>query len=93
MFHKRFFFSVEVLDLCHRLQDVYQYQDSFIAIYVLKYKNYSKFHQMLLILSSDISLNPGPTPNSVSQCFWKPFENKGFHFLHLNVNGIPLKLD
>ena len=48
---------------------------------------------MLLILSSDISLNPGPTPNSVSQCFWKPFENKGFHFLHLNVNGIPPKLD
>ena len=30
-----------------------------------------------LLLSDDISLNPGPTPNSVSQSFWKRFENKG----------------
>ena len=37
---------------------------------------------MLLLLSGDISLNPGPTPNSVSQSLWKSFENKGLHFLH-----------
>ena len=48
---------------------------------------------MLLLLSGDISLNPGPTPNSVSQSFWKPFENKGLHFLHLNINSILPKLD
>ena len=47
---------------------------------------------MLLLLSGDISLNPGPTPNSVSQSFWKPFENKGLHFLHLNINSIMPKL-
>ena len=33
-------------------------------------------------------LNPGPTPNSVFQSFWKPFENKSLHFLHLNINSI-----
>ena len=70
----------------------HHYQDCFIAISVLKYKNYSKFYQMLL-LSGDISLNPGPTSNSVSQSFWKPFENKGLHFLHLHINSILPKLD
>ena len=48
---------------------------------------------MLLLLSGDISLSPGPTPNSISQSFWKPFQNKGLHFLHLNINGILPKLD
>ena len=46
-----------------------------------------------LLLSGGISLNPGPTPNSVSQSIWKTFENKGLHFLHLNLNSILLKLD
>ena len=84
MFHKRFF-PVEVLDLCNRLHD---YQDyCFISISVLKYRNYSKFYQILLLLSGDISLNPGPRPNKVFQSFWKPFENKG-HFFHLTINSI-----
>ena len=39
---------------------------------------------MLLLLSGDISLNPGPTPNSVPQ---------GIHFLYLNINSILPKLD
>ena len=51
------FFSVEVLDLCNRLHDSYHhYQDCFIATSVLKYKNYPKFYQMLLLLSGDIIL-------------------------------------
>ena len=47
---------------------------------------------MLFLLSGDTILSPGPTPNSISQSFWKPFENKG-HFLHLNINSILPKLD
>ena len=47
---------------------------------------------MLLLLFCDISLSAGPTPNSVSQSFWKTFENKGLHFLHLNINSILPKL-
>ena len=92
MFHKRFFL-VEVVDLCNCQHDPYHhYQDCFIAISVLKDKNYSAFYHILL-LSGDISLNLGPTPNSLSQLFWKPFENKGLHFLHLNINSILLKLN
>ena len=48
---------------------------------------------MYLLLSDDISLNPVPTPNSVPQSFYKFFENKGLHFLHLNINSILPKLD
>ena len=59
----------------------------------MKYKNYSTFYQMLSLLSGEISLNPVPTPNSVSQPFWKPFENNGLYFLHLNINSILPKLD
>ena len=92
MFYKRFFL-VEVVDLCNCQHDPYHhYQDCFIAISVLKDKNYSAFYHILL-LSGDISLNLGPTPNSLSQLFWKPFENKGLHFLHLNINSILPKLD
>ena len=48
---------------------------------------------MLLLLSCDISLNAVLTPNNVSQSFWKPFENKGLYFLHLNVNSILPELE
>ena len=49
---------------------------------------------MLLLLSGGISLNLGPTPIIVSQCFWEPFKNKGPRFLHLNIdNTILPKLD
>ena len=66
----KYFFLVEVLDLCNRLHESYHHnQDCFIAISALKYKNYSKFYQMFLLLSGNISLNPHPTPNSVSQSF------------------------
>ena len=42
---------------------------------------------MLLLLSGGISLKPGPTSNRVSQCFWKPFKNKGLHFLFFNASS------
>ena len=94
MFHKRFFL-VEVPDLRNRLHDSYHhYQDCFIAMSVFKYKNYSTFYQIILLLSGDIiSLNPGPRPYNVSQSFCKPCEIKGLHFFHLNINGILPKLD
>ena len=87
------FFSVEVPDLCYSLHDSYlHYQNCFFVISLLKYKNHSKFQQMLLLYSGKVSLNPGLTPNSVSQPFQKPSKNKGLHFLHLNINSILPKL-
>ena len=51
------------------------------------------FNQILLLLSDDISLNPIPTIKQGFPVFWKPLENKGPHFFHLNINSILLKLD
>ena len=50
---------------------------------------------MILILSGDISLNPGPvynhhTPNLKE---WVLFKIKGLYIFHLNVNSIPPKID
>ena len=90
-FTKDLFSFLKVLDLCNRLHDSYNHY--FIVISVLKYKNYSKFYQMLFLLSGDMSLSLGPTPNSAPQSFWKPFENKGLRFLYLNINSILPKLD
>ena len=81
------FFLVVVLDLSNRLNDsYYHYHNCFIAIFVLKYQNYTKFYKILLLLSGDISLNPGPT-----KAFLTAFANllkiRGLHFLHSNING------
>ena len=93
MFHKRFF-SVEVVDLCNRLHDSYHhYQDCFIAISVLKYKNYSTFYQMLLLLSGDVSLSPGPNQTAFPSPFGNLLKIRVFIFLHLNINSTLPKLD
>ena len=75
------FFSVEVLDLCYRLHDSYHhYQDCLFAISVLKCKSYSKFYQMILLLSGDIHVNPGPTPNSIPSLFGNLLKIRVFIF-------------
>ena len=40
------------------------------------------------VLPGDVSLNPGPTPSSVFQSFWKRFENKGLQLFHSIVHSI-----
>ena len=44
---------------------------------------------MILILSGDISLNPGPDynqhPSNLKE--WGKFKMKGLHLLHLNANS------
>lgn len=59
----------------------------------LKYKDFSKFYQMLLLLSGNIRLNLAPAPNGVSHYSWKSFENEGPHFIHWNVISILSKED
>ena len=49
----------------------------------------------MLILSGDISLNPGPVYNSQSSCSneCNVFKAKGIHLIHLNVNSLLPKID
>ena len=50
---------------------------------------------MLLILSGDISLNPGPVYNnqSLHSNKWNVFRSKGIDLIHLNVNSLLPKLE
>ena len=53
------------------------------------------FLRILLILSGDISLNPGPVYNnqSLHSNKWNVFRSKGIHLIHLNVTSLLPKLD
>ena len=50
---------------------------------------------MLLLLSGDISLNPGPVHQGTLQCSneWNDFKNRGLHFIHLNINSLLLMIE
>ena len=48
-----------------------------------------------MLLSGDVSLNPGPGQISpaVNVNIWEPFNKKGLHFLHININSLLPKID
>ena len=48
-----------------------------------------------MILSGDITLNPGPVYNneSLESNKWNVFKSKGIHLIHLNINSLLLKID
>ena len=57
------FFNLETITSCHCIQHITLHK-KFVcfAITNLKYKDYNNFYQFLLLLSGDVSLNPGPVP-------------------------------
>ena len=59
----------------------------------LKFRNHSAYHKFIILLSGDISLNPGPNQTLLSNDIWDPFKKRGLHFLHLNVNSLLPKID
>ena len=51
-----------------------------------------KFYQFLILLSGDISLNPGPSQYlQGNDNKFQPFHKRGLHFLHINANSLLLK--
>ena len=59
-----------------------------------KPKHFLKFYQILLLLSGDISLNPGPCQMQfIDDKTWEPLKTRGLHFCHLNVNSLLSKID
>ena len=57
------------------------------------HKNYFPYLKLLLILSENISLNPGPIQNDNLEEDLKTFRDRGLHFIHLNINILLLKID
>ena len=61
------------------------------TIYHSKWKNQA--NTLILLLSGDISLNPGPPHNSQTDGLsWNVFDKNGLHFLHINVNSLLPKI-
>ena len=57
-----------------------------ITILVNVHKTYFR---LLLLLSVDISLNPGPINGSQQHYYdqWAVFKKGGLHFVHININS------
>ena len=61
----------------------------------LSYQNNKTYFPFLLVLSGDISLNPGPITGSQQHNYdqWAVFIKRGLHFVHININSLPPKID
>ena len=61
----------------------------------LRYRNNKIYFQLLLLLSGDISLNPGPINVSQQHNYdqWAVFKKRGLHFVHININSLLPKID
>ena len=64
------------------------------SVWKIEYKNLNSFSQLLLLLSGDISLNPGPVHQDTTQFSseWKVFRSRGLHFIHLNIDSLLSKI-
>ena len=90
------FFNLETVTSCHYIQHIILHRNFVcLAITNLKYRNYNSFYQFLLLLSGDVRLNPGPVQISppVNVNMWEPFNKKGLHFLHININSLLPRID
>ena len=89
-------FTFDYIDTCEIIQSLEtQLTVNHFPISKLKYKNLYSFSQLLLLLSDDISLNPGPVHQVILQCSneWSVFKNRGLHFVHLNINSLLPKIE
>ena len=63
---------------------------NFFSLNHLKLSNNSSYLKYIQLLAGDLELNP--RPNQVNT-LWDPFNNKGLHFVHLNINSLLPKID
>ena len=89
-------FNLETITPCHYIQHLTLHKNLVsLAITNLKYKDYNNFYQFLLRLSGDVSLNSGPVqiPPAGNFNIWEPLNQKGLHFLHININSSRPKIN
>ena len=68
---------------------------TFYSVSKLKYRNLNSFFNLLILLSGDISLNPGPNHQHQLQYLnkWNIFKSRGLHFIYLNINSLLPKVE
>ena len=90
------FFTIELINKFESLYTSHLHSQSvFLSVSQLMYRNSNSYYRLLLLLSGDISLNPGPFHNlqPLDQNEWNIFKHRGLHFLHLNINSLLPKID
>ena len=90
------FFTIELINKFESLYTSHLHlQSIFLSFPQLVYCNSNSYYQLLLLLSSDISLNPGPFHNlqPLDHDKWNIFKHRGLHLLHLTTNSLLPKID
>ena len=90
------YFASEFLNICDDFQfSVTRMNSTFYSVSKLKYRNFSSFFHLLILLSGDISLNPGPNPQHKLPCLnkWNIFKSRGLHFIPLSIKSLLLKIE
>ena len=96
--HNSNFFSFELIKIINSINSAERHLDfCYFALSKLNFKKnkHMKFYKLLILLSGDISLNPGPCqyiPHQNKDLF-EPFRKQGLHFLHINVNSLSSKIE
>ena len=80
---------------CFFIVFLYCVNSTFYSVSKLKYRNLNSYFHLLILLSGNISLNPGPTHQQKLQCLnkWDIFKSRGLHFIHLNINSLLLNIE
>ena len=70
-------------------------QSVFLSDSQFMYCNSDSYYRLLLLLSGNIGLTPGPSHNlqPLDHDKWNIFKHRGLHLLHLNINSLLLKID
>ena len=89
------FFTYESINTCDTVETSCWHSDIVLfSISKLQYRNSNSYFSLLLLLSGDIGLNPGPLYNNQiqPQSEWSVFNSRGLHFIHLDVNSLLPKI-
>ena len=85
------FFTIESLKINENNSIIRQEMNlNLLTLREMNYKDHTKFFRLILLLSGDMNLNPGPTQISET---WSVFKKRGLHFVHLNINSLSSKIE
>ena len=96
LFHQVEVFTPEYLNANNKLHEAFlNPQYTVLTILKLKQINNKFFYCFIIILSGDISLNPGPVCKHqiLNTMEWNIFKTKGVHLMLLNINSLLPKVD
>ena len=85
------FFTIESLKTNEKFSITRQeFNLNLLTLREMNCKDYTEFFRLILLLSGDMNLNPGSTQISKT---WSVLKKRGLHFVHLNINSLPSKIE